>query len=237
MAKRKNMLFLNSNKNTNTLINELSSILGNCITMTTKNTVCPFDYTDKFQETLSKKECPLFFTSRKTKNNKNYFVIGRTYEKDILDMIEYEIIEFKTTTDFESIPPELNIRYFLIFEGMEKREENLFLDIFNTSSYAVNINDIKYMLIITKEENIFSLKLYRVEGNRYEEIGPYIKFIETRKHFSDENKFLEACETDGNKRKKNISKNIYNDTIGTIHIPPPNLSDVKVKRSKGFKDL
>ncbi|KCZ76338.1 hypothetical protein H311_02666 [Anncaliia algerae PRA109] len=184
---------------------------------------------------VRKKKCRLYLSIQKTKKSFD-IALGRLYDEDEIDFIQFNLIDYKGVNEFSSIPFETNSAFFTLFQNLTPREENLFIDVFCTAKRVIFAENLKYYLVISKENNIISLRLFRNDQEPVE-IGPYFS-LETKKSlFCSEEIFNDSLQLVEIKEIKNVRTNGFNDKIGRIYIEQENCKDIKFKRNKAYKEF
>jgi ribosome production factor 2 len=241
--KRKRFLIISTTKEATGISNEISMIRGDAVKCTMKEKTSFFDSINDLEKIMSKKKCPLFMSTQINKSKEMILTVGRTFNKEIIDMMEFKVDEYKNTEYFVKecgrVGPEIGVKYFIIFQGLnDPRVENLFLDILNMKSKEICLENVMYAFILSKiGGNAYSLKYARILTNGdLEEVGPSISMECTRMFFCSNELFKKACSVQKPGKTKNVSKNDFNDTIGTVHIGKQDLRDIRLKKGKGFKN-
>ncbi|RVD92618.1 Brix domain-containing 1 [Tubulinosema ratisbonensis] len=177
-----------------------------------------------------------FYLSVQKKKKAFEIMVGRFYEDEEIDFIRFKVNEFKDVSQFDAISPECNLVYFLLFKNLNEREENLFLDLFGYKRRKISTEYLKYYLIISKENNIFTIKLNRI-CELSEEIGPRFILEMKDSFFCDDRLFEESFEVIKQGKVKNVKRNEFNDKVGRIYVEKENFKDIKFKRNKVYKEF
>ncbi|AFN82889.1 hypothetical protein EROM_041230 [Encephalitozoon romaleae SJ-2008] len=209
---------------------EIGVIRGDTVHIHEK--VNPFDCAEQIEKLMKKKKSGMFISITKD----SLLVIGRTFNDEIIDMVEFKINRYLSVTDFECVGPELHMKYFVVLQNINnKRLENLIVDFFNKKSSKVCLEGIRYSWVFTKTEDGYVLKYVRVlKDLNVEDCGPLLEMELVRSYHCSDELYKKALD-EPKKPKKNISKNLFNDKIGTLHIDKQDLRDIRLKKSKGYK--
>lgn len=225
---------LNLSKETPKALKEFLAIRGDVAGFKTKLDSDSCLNTNGIFKLMKKKNCALFLSY----DGKNSISLGRSYNGQPLEVIKFKIRNMLSSSDFKTLPPELNVKYFCIFLNIKnKKIENLFVDLLNQPSSKINISAVKYAWVISQADTIITIKFVRVlDDISIEEIGPFFE-IETEKEFFCSDELREqAFSVKIPKKQKNVSKNIFKDKIGKIYIEKQDLKDINTRKSRAYKN-
>lgn len=147
-------------------------------------------------------------------------------------MVSFKILESKSTKDFtNTIAPELYAKYVTVLvDIVDKKIQNLFIDIFGQHTQKIDVSSIRYSLIIHQSGSKYTFKFARVLTNGdIVDIGPLLQ-LEFINQYHNEELFAEALLKIKSK-DKNISKNDLKDTVGKVHTEKQDLKSIKLKKS------
>ncbi len=185
---------------------------------------------------MKKKKCALSVS-----NTKDSFVFIRSYDHQPLEILKFKIIKSLSSSDFSTIPAEFYSKYFILCQNIEnKRIENFFIDFFSQSSTKVNISGVKYAWVIAadSEGKVFTLKYVRVLNDfSVEDIGPLFEMKLEKEFYCGDDLYEKAYVSDKEKKQKNVSKNVFKDKIGKLHIDKQDLNDINHKKSRAYKKM
>lgn len=144
-----------------------------------------------------------------SKKRPHNVVIGRTFDKKVLDMVELGLVEFKPSEEFETklfIPAHSRPLIILNgdvfgYNGPHMKIHNLLTDFFfeNVKVEVQNADDLSLIVSINADENHISITTYqrsidREEGvMKLEEIGPRGVFEIRRQKWAEDELFKKAC--------------------------------------------
>lgn len=224
-------ILLNIAKKTPIAIQELIRIRGDSTEIYEEFDT--FKDSDRTIKLMKKKKATLFISS-----NDKRIIFGRTYDNQIVDMYKFKVNSMKSSADFEGVPAEICVKYFLLVQNVkDKRLENLMVDMFRQRSYEVDLHGIRYAWILSQNGEIVMLKYVRVlKDYSVEDIGPAFEIEQDKGFGCGEELWEKALNIKKVKKVKNVGKNIFKDKIGKIHIDRQDLKDIKLKKSKGYKN-
>ncbi|KAI5169805.1 ribosome production factor 2 [Pancytospora epiphaga] len=186
---------------------------------------------------LMKKKKSSFFISMKEGGSS--LAIGRTYDSQFLELVNFKVLKALSSTDFSAVPAEISVKYFLLFINIgNERLENMIMDLFSQQTHEVNLRGIRYAWIFSKSGEIYTLKFVRVMNDlSVEDIGPYFELeMETEFYCGDE-LWKAALGEKKTKKKKNVEKTGLKERIGKVHVDRQDLKDIRLKKSKGYKAI
>lgn len=138
--------------------------------------ILPFESTDSIEKKCEKMNCSLFGFASHTKKRPHNLILGRTYDKQVLDMAELAIKEYTPISSFKvswsynqgSETPK-HLKPVLIFQGTVwetsthlRTLKSIFHDFFRLSSAeSVAVKAIRRMLVFgASDESIIWMKHY-----------------------------------------------------------------------------
>lgn len=228
---RKNVLYLT--KTVDKPLRELLTIRGDFHTL--EEELDLYTEYEKACQLMKKKKCVILVSS-----NKNKLTLMRTYDNQPLEIFRFDIVKSMSSSDFESIPAELFTKYFIILQNVQnKRLENLFIDLFNQKSKDVHIEGVRYAWIIQEDkDSVVTMKFVRVMNDlSIEDIGPYFELKLEREFYCGDDLYEKAFTVEKKKKQKNVTKNVFKDTVGKLHIERQDLKEINLKKSRAYKKI
>ncbi|CAG9316838.1 unnamed protein product [Blepharisma stoltei] len=205
------------------------------------NEARPFENPENFQKFLSQNHVCLFALGSNSKKRPNNLIIGRTYEEELLDIVEFEVEDFTSANQFK-VPIELGVKPLFLFQGdlfetdsIYTRIKNLFLDFFSGRPIdKVDARGCEQLIAIsaTQDGKIY-FKQYHIARTepRLQEAGPSIVFKLRRHKLADESKFKQACkEPKLRKKVKNITTNTLKEKRGQLHVQQQDIKTIALKK-------
>ncbi|AFM98167.1 hypothetical protein EHEL_041170 [Encephalitozoon hellem ATCC 50504] len=208
---------------------EIGVIRGDTVHIREKTS--PFDCVEKMEKLMKKKKSGLFISVTKD----NLLVIGRAFNDEVIDMVEFKINRYLSVSDFECVGPELHMKYFVVLQNINsERLENLMVDLLNMRSSKACLEAVRYSWVFAKTEGGYVLKYVRVlKDLNVEDCGPLLEMELVRSYHCGDELYKKAL-GEARKPRKNVSKNLFNDKIGTLHIDKQDLRDIKLRKGKGY---
>lgn len=186
---------------------------------------------------MKKKKCGLLAT-----NTKNQLVFMRTCNYQPLEILKFRIIKSLSSADFKTLAAEFYSKYFVICQGVtNKRIENLFVDLLCQKAMKVNIDAIRYAWILSEgvsdgNDIIYTLKYVRVLTDlSVEDIGPYFELILENEFYCGDELYGKAFAAKQPKKQKNITSNVFKDTVGRLYVDRQDLNNIRLKKSRAYR--
>lgn len=226
---RKNVLCLT--KSIPKALKELLTIRGDFTTL--DESIDAFSDYEKALKLMKKKKSVISVT-----HNKNTLVFIRSFDYQPLEILKFTILNALSSTDFNSIPAEFFSKYFIISQNIEnKRIENFFIDFFSQRTVKIDIESVKYAWIISSSSKVeYNLKYVRVLNDfSVEDIGPSFDLKLEKEFYCGDEIYSKAFSQDKPVKQKNVSKNVFKDTVGKLHIDRQDLNDINLKKSRAYK--
>ena len=172
-----------------------------------KETDRPFDDTMRFEKVCKRSACGLFTFGSRTKSHPMRLVFGRTFDEQLLDMIEVDVNTYVPASNFKSVePPSLGSKPLIVFQGpafshhpQAERLRSMLLDSFRGATPAeVALESVQHAIVITAQEQPlqFNFRVYKLAlkktGTKLPftdlvEMGPRFDFTLGRERLADFN--------------------------------------------------
>ncbi|KAK7865821.1 hypothetical protein R5R35_001279 [Gryllus longicercus] len=215
----------------------------------------PFEDVSKLEFFSKKYDSSLFMFASHNKKRPNNLIIGRTYDHQLLDMIELGVNNFKNIETFKTEKVSYGTKPCLLFCGDEfeynfeyQRLKSLLIDLFQYEVMEfVRLQGIQHVIMFTATKDTIYMRSYRIlfkkSGSRtprveLEEIGPSLDFNMRRTKLASEDLYKLACKKPKElkvKKVKNIDTNPLGTTHGRIHIPKQNINKLQTRKMKGLR--
>lgn len=182
-----------------------------------------------------RKKTKLYFAIQQRKSGLE-ILIGRLFGEEEIDFMKLKVTSFKGVKEFTASSPECSMAFLSVYKNLSEREQNLFTDIFNIKRKEICTDYLKYYLVISKENNTISIKLFR-NGTPASEIGPFFSLEVKESFFCEEDLFLTSLDLQKVKKKKNVKLNNFKDKVGRIYVEEENYKDIKFKRARAYKEF
>ncbi|CAI5446958.1 unnamed protein product [Caenorhabditis angaria] len=204
----------------------------------------------------SKFDSSLFVLASNSKKRPNSMTFGRTYDAQLLDMVEMKIVAYQSSSNFEAPKQTLASKPCVILEGAAfesdpdmKRVGNLMIDWFRGPNVdRIRLEGLETVIVFTAvDETHLAMRVYRpllkksaTATPRVElaEMGPSLTFEVLRKKLADEMLFKLACKKPKallKKRRKNLSEDVFGNQLARVHVGKQRTDDIQVRKVKALK--
>uniref|UniRef100_A0A0A9YU48 Ribosome production factor 2 homolog n=1 Tax=Lygus hesperus TaxID=30085 RepID=A0A0A9YU48_LYGHE len=220
-----------------------------------KHDILPMEDSSPIETSAKKFDSSLFFFGSHTKKRPNNIIIGRLYDHQILDLVEFGVENFKSLDDFPGDKIPIGTKPCLLFSGPQfeldptlKRTKNLLVDAFQRETVSsVRLQGLEHVIMFTTHENKIFMRSYRVllkkSGTRTPrvelvEIGPSMDLSLRRTKLASDDLFKLACKRPKElkaKKVKNISKDVFGSKLGRVHIKQQDIKRLQTRKMKGLK--
>jgi len=223
------------------------------------NDVKPFEDTASLEFFSSKSDASLFVLGTHSKKRPHNLTIGRLFNYHILDLLELGIYDYKPIEDFDnsSVPMIGSKPCFSVIGSEFHNDEkyslaaNLIIDFFRGPIVDhINLKGLEHVISLSVSGNgnlqfrhyaiIMKKSGTRVPVVELKEIGPSIDFVWRRHQFGAEDLrketfFIPKILTP--KKQKNVTRNKFQDKVGTVHVSGQELTSIhnKVKKPKALR--
>ncbi|CAG9787713.1 unnamed protein product [Diatraea saccharalis] len=224
--------------------------------LTRKNDFVPFEDASLIEKLCDKKDAALFGVGSHSKKRPHNIILGRTFDYNVLDMIELGAENFKSMSEFQNMKILTGLKPCLLFNGPSwelnedlKRLKSLFTDFFHREKVeTIRLQGLEHALSFTAtDDNMIYIRSYRIQlkksGQRtprveLEEIGPSIDFKLRRTKLAANDLYKEACRVPKEAKqgvKKNISRDAFGSKLGRIHMGKQDVNKLQTRKMKGLK--
>ncbi|XP_068082871.1 ribosome production factor 2 homolog isoform X2 [Anabrus simplex] len=220
-----------------------------------RNDFLPFENITPVEEFTRKNNTSLFVFTSHNKKRPHNLILGRMYDFHLLDMVELGVDSFNSLSDFKNEKVSPGIKPCLLFAGELfehnhefQRLKSLLIDMFKREDVTnVRLKGLEHVIMFTAAEDRIFMRSYRIllkkSGTRLprielEEIGPSVDFRLRRTKLASDDLFKLACKRPKALKKKtvkNVSKDVFGNIHGRIHIPKQNLGSLQTRKMKGLK--
>ncbi|CRK97264.1 CLUMA_CG010660, isoform A [Clunio marinus] len=256
----KNALFLEGRKSSVTIKDVLKDLCTfkkpHCKSLTRNNDITPFDDQVPLETLLSKNDCHLFTFGSHSKKRPNNVIMGRVYDNQILDMIEFGVKNFKGLKEFKSEKIGIMSKPCLVFNGDKwkmseelRRIKSLFVDMFHVEDVdSIRLQGIEHVISFTVVDDLtIMIRSYKIllkkSGLRtprieLEEIGPSIDFTIRRTKIASKDLYKLAHKKPVElkvTKKKNVSRDALGNVNARVHIDKQVVGKLQTRKMKGLK--
>lgn len=225
-------------------------------TLSRNNDITPFEDTSSLQFLVDKNDCTLFAFGSSSKKRPDNLVLGRTFDGELLDMVELGIKQYKALGDFHNEKIGTCVKPCLVFNGPRwsqseemRRLKSLFVDLFHRETVnAIRLQGVEHVLgfTLTEDNQILMrshkilLKKSGVRTPRIElsEIGPSIDFSLRRTKIASDDLYKLARRQPKQLRptvKKNISRDQLGNTHGRVHVGRQKIGQIQTRKVRALR--
>jgi len=225
------------------------------IFMGKKNDFRPFEDNTKVEFLCKKNEAALFGFNSHNKKRPHNLILGRTFDGQILDMVEFGIENYKSLLEFKGPKICVGSKPIVLFSGEAfqtqsdlGRVKNLLLDFFvGPKTDNVRLNGIENVITFVAHEGKILFRHYRImlkkSGTRVprvelEEIGPSFDMKMGRTHLASLDHFKQTLKTTTQgkpKKVKNIERSGLGTTFARVHMERQNYGKLGTRGFKGLR--
>ncbi|XP_076801964.1 ribosome production factor 2 homolog [Clavelina lepadiformis] len=255
----KRTLFIRGGNTSETVTTALKELYllkkPNAILFRKRNVARPFeDYTT--MEFLTKmNDASLFLFGSHSKKRPHNIVIGRTYDNQVLDMIELGIENYQSLRSVNGSKCSLGTKPCLIFSGSDfetddelRRVKSVFTDFFRGPVVDnVRLSGLEHLIQFTAFEGKVFVRSYKValkkSGSRtprieLDEMGPNMDLLVRRTHLASDDLFKKACrkpKAAKPKKVKNVTTDVFGAKHGRVHMQKQELKNLQLRKVKALK--
>jgi ribosome production factor 2 len=224
---------------------------------TRKNEVLPFDDSNSLEFLMQKNHCSIFALGNHIKKRPNNLIFGRTFDGQLLDMVEFHVIDHKPIQSFQGSAKQLGSKPIIVFQGdawgsdpIYTKIENLFLDVFRgAKATRLSLKGIDHVIAITAHDDKIYIRGYlntfmksgtKVPDVKLNPMGPFLDLSLRRHKLCAAEMWAMATKKPKNisqpKKVKNISRNELGEKMGRIHMEKQNLDTMKSRRVTALRN-
>jgi ribosome production factor 2 len=220
-----------------------------------KNEIRPFEDVSNIEFLCNKNNAALFAIASHSKKRPQNLVMGRMFNSQLLDMLEFGVEQFAPMTAFKNkLMP--GGKPCFIFEGAEFEHEqqfitakSLILDFFRGETVSrINLAGLDRVCVCSIVDSKLLLRHYTTSyhkaGSRLPRIelvptGPNLDLVVRRSRFAVSTAMGQALrkpKTTEPKRVKNIARDeVFGDKLGRLHVEKQDLGKIQTRKMKGLK--
>lgn len=218
------------------------------------NNFHPFEDQSNIEFLCKKNDSGLFMFGSHSKKRPNNLVVGRTFNHQVLDMVEFGVEELKLMEQFKTSKITMGIKPLILFAGQAfneqddyRRIQNLFIDLFSANTQTkLNLSNVEHVIQLTAIDEKILFRSYKIVYKKsgcatprveLEEIGPHFDLRVRRSRFASKDLFKKACYQQFSRKPnkvKNMEKTSLGDTLGRIHMERQDYSKLSIRRLKGL---
>ncbi len=223
------------------------------------NDVRVFEDATSIEFLCTKNDCSTFAVGSNNKKRPDNLVLGRTFDEQLLDCIEFGVSNFRSLASYRGAPKKaIGSKPMFLFVGdlwsnddKHKKVQNLILDWFRGEPVnQLMLSGLDHVIVLTAEAERIYFRTYYVKlkknptGARYPvplltSSGPDMDLTIRRTQFAPADLWKNALKQPKQiqkKKAKNQKTNMFGETIGRIHLERQDISEVKGKRTKAIRE-
>ncbi|EDR29668.1 brix domain-containing protein, putative [Entamoeba dispar SAW760] len=219
-----------------------------------KHEILPFEDERPLEVYSTGRDASLLVIMSHNKKRPNCLTFVRMFDGHVLDMEEMLVKEYKPIHEFEGVKPPSATRLMYSFNGSEfetneefKMFKNMIIDFYhNDVNEKLVVDELTAMMVFTVVEGKIYMTVYYIKATstsiESHEVGPRIVMVPGRNKFGAEDMREEAMrvpqELVAPKKKKNVSKDMFGQTIGRVHAIGEDLEHLnkKIKLPKALRE-
>lgn len=229
-----------------------------------RNDIHPFTSHEPLSFLAQKNQAALFCIASHSKKRPNCITFCRTFEHQVVDMIEFNILDVIPMDIFEvsvllteTMKPGSGMRPLMVFQGHQFEDgefakiKDFFIDFFRGDpTQEIDLKGLEYTICITADEsNNLHFRTYmntlkkqaatpKIPQVELVECGPVLKLALGRRQFCPDDIFKMATQVAKElkpKKVKNVGVDDMGDRVARIHMKPQDLGLLQTRKMKGLK--
>ncbi|XP_049285015.1 ribosome production factor 2 homolog [Anopheles funestus] len=224
--------------------------------MRRNNDVSPFEDASLLEHLAKINDCHLFLFGSSSKKRPNNLVMGRRYDDQILDMIEFGIEHYTALEKFKTEKISQYNKPVIIFNGYKwklteelRRIKSLLLDMFRVDAIdTMRLQGIEHVLSFTLADDLTILvRSYRIQlkksGQRTPrielvEMGPSLDLSVRRTKIASDNLYKLAMKQPAVlqvAKRKNVTRDELGNVHGRVHVGKQDINVLQTRKMKGLR--
>uniref|UniRef100_A0A182QSC7 Ribosome production factor 2 homolog n=1 Tax=Anopheles farauti TaxID=69004 RepID=A0A182QSC7_9DIPT len=224
--------------------------------MRRNNDVTPFEDATPLEHLAKTNDCHLFLFGSSSKKRPNNLIMGRIYDDQVLDMIEFGIDQYTALEKFKTEKISQFTKPVIVFNGYKwklteelRRIKSLLLDMFRIDKIdSIRLQGIEHVLSFTLTDDLTILvRSYRIQlkksGQRTPrielvEMGPSLDLSIRRTKIASDNLFKVAMKQPAilkAAKRKNVSRDELGNVHGRVHVGKQDINALQTRKMKGLR--
>lgn len=219
------------------------------------NKIVPFDDISSVEFYSSKSDSSLFMMGTHTKKRPNNLIIGRMFDHQLLDMVEFCVSEFKAMKEFNKGSEAIGSKPMFVLAGEAFQTEsaykvvaNLFVDFFRGRVVEkINIQGLDHLILLSVNAGVIHFSHYAVKLKKsgtqvpkidLVEVGPSMDLTLRRTKLASDDLRKETLRIHPSllpHSKGNVKTNAMNDKVGQLYLPRQDIGQIVTKKPRGLK--
>jgi ribosome production factor 2 len=221
-----------------------------------KSDIRPFDDVSSILFYAHKSDAGLFAHTSSNKKRPSNLTLGRIFNGDVLDMFEFGVSQFAAMRDFKSAKPQQGGKPMILLDGAEWEQSgqmriiaNFLVDFFQGAVVSrINLAGLDHVISLAVRDNVIYFRQFIVAMKKsgaavprveLTEMGPSFELKLRRSIVADDDVRKEALRIPAQlfeRKRKNVTTNVFGEKIGRIHMPRQELSSMQIKKVKALKE-
>lgn len=226
------------------------------------NKILPFEDPSSIEFFSEKNDASLFVVGSHSKKRPNNLVLARTFDHQVLDMVEIGVESPKFLSDFKNVKCNVGMRPLMLFSGplfeshpSFRHLKSYFMDFYRGREIqTIDAVSLQHVMVFSHADSpdtsilpAIHMRVYLIRAHKsgqklprveLEEMGPRLDFRVRRMQEADEGAMKMALKRPTKqvaKTKKNIGTDLMGDKVAQIHLGKQNLDTMQTRKFKGLK--
>lgn len=234
-----------------------------CRLLSKKNNIRPFDDVNSLEFLSQKNDCSLFLVGSHSKKRPQNLIMGRLFNYQLLDMVEFGVLDYKSIDSIKSLKSQIGQKPMFLFQSdlwqySEKHilTKNLLLDFFRGQEVdSINLAGLSHVISVTaigSETDEKPRIFFRVYATNYKRVGGVVPRVDLElmgpsldleirrihENVSDLKKqSLRVPRGVKAVKVKNVTHNVFGERLGRMHMTKQEVDKMQVRKIKALKIL
>lgn len=226
------------------------------------NNILPFEDSSSIEFFSEKNDASLFVIGSHSKKRPNNLVLARTFDSQILDMVEIGLENPKFLSDFKNVKCNVGMRPLMLFSGPMfeshpsfRHLKSFFMDFYRGREIqTIDAVSLQHVMVFSHADSVdtsilppIHMRVYLIRAHKsgqklprveLEEMGPRLDMRVRRLQEADEGAMKMALKRPTKqvaRTKKNIGTDGLGDKVAQIHLGKQDLDGMQTRKFKGLK--
>ncbi|OQR67087.1 ribosome production factor 2-like [Tropilaelaps mercedesae] len=221
-----------------------------------KNDIKPFDDAVPLEKLMAKNDTSLFALGSHNKKRPQNIVLGRTFDRMVMDQFEFGVENYKSLEEFKVPKISIMVKPILVFAGESwqltnelKRLKNFLIDFFKGEPRDyIGVSGLEHVISFTALDTVsILLRSYKVQLKKSGQTTPRVEIYEMgprmdlklrRNKIASDDLFKQALRRPKElkaKKKKNLETDDLGTSFGRIHMERQDFHKLQTRKMKGLK--
>lgn len=227
----------------------------NAVLFSKRNDIHPFVDFKPLEFFSNKNQASLFCIASHSKKRQDAITFVRMFEYQVIDMVEFSIVDVIPIEIFQSVKPALGMRPLLVFQGSNfdsghyGKIKDLFIDFFRGDpTEEINLNGgLAHTISFTCDQGLIHIRVYINQLLKSDSATPRIELVECGPAITMKLGRTQFCPDDIFKiatrvpkvikpsKVKNVIRDSFGDKIGRVHMLKQDFGKLQTRKMKGLK--